>query len=279
SSVALHQGEFEAARRWLEEALPLARAIHSSGWELTILSNLGRVLRQLGDTTSARTVSEQALVLSRLQPDPILAGRLVLQNLGRVAMQEGRLEDARAHFQAALQGLVQVRSSHLVAVCLEGLAGVAQQHGAWERAACLLGAAAGLHLATGEVEALPDRLARERVVESVRAHLGPARFEEFWGVGRTLHLEDAVAEALAIEACPAATQIKGGQLSGRERQVAALIAQGLTSAEIAERLVITPRTADTHADNIRSKLGLRSRTEIASWATAQGLSSPEAEHA
>jgi len=43
--------------------------------------------------------------------------------------------------------------------------------------------------------------------------------------------------------------------------------------------VITPRTADTHADNIRSKLGLRSRTEIASWATAHGLSSSDPQHA
>ncbi|MBV9546612.1 MAG: helix-turn-helix transcriptional regulator [Chloroflexi bacterium] len=65
----------------------------------------------------------------------------------------------------------------------------------------------------------------------------------------------------------------------RRRKVAALIAQGLTSAEIAERLVITPRTADTHADNIRSKLGLRSRTEIASWATGHGLSSSDPQHA
>ena len=55
--------------------------------------------------------------------------------------------------------------------------------------------------------------------------------------------------------------------------MAALIGQRLTSAEIAERLVITARTADTHADNIRSKLGLRSRTEIASWATAHELTS------
>jgi DNA-binding CsgD family transcriptional regulator len=60
-------------------------------------------------------------------------------------------------------------------------------------------------------------------------------------------------------------------LSPREAEVAALIAQGKTSKEIAEILVITERTADTHAAHIRDKLGLRSRAEIAAWATRQGL--------
>ena len=60
-------------------------------------------------------------------------------------------------------------------------------------------------------------------------------------------------------------------LTAREREVAALIAQGMTSKEIADALVITERTADTHAAHIREKLGLRSRAEIAAWATRSGL--------
>ena len=57
----------------------------------------------------------------------------------------------------------------------------------------------------------------------------------------------------------------------REREIAALIARGLTSREIAERLVIGKGTADAHADHIRGKLGLRSRAEIAAWAVSHGL--------
>jgi DNA-binding CsgD family transcriptional regulator len=60
-------------------------------------------------------------------------------------------------------------------------------------------------------------------------------------------------------------------LTAREQEVAALIAQGKTSKEIADALVITERTADTHAAHIREKLGLRSRAEIAAWATRLGL--------
>jgi DNA-binding NarL/FixJ family response regulator len=60
-------------------------------------------------------------------------------------------------------------------------------------------------------------------------------------------------------------------LTMREREVAMLIAQGKTSREIAEDLVITERTADTHADRIRVKLGLHSRAEIVAWVLSQGL--------
>ena len=53
--------------------------------------------------------------------------------------------------------------------------------------------------------------------------------------------------------------------------MAALIARGLTSREIAAELIVSERTVDTHADHIRTKLGLRSRTDIAAWAAARGL--------
>ena len=61
------------------------------------------------------------------------------------------------------------------------------------------------------------------------------------------------------------------ELTAREREVMALVARGLSNGEIAERLVISLKTADTHASHIRDKLGLRSRAEIAAWAVHHGL--------
>ncbi len=58
-------------------------------------------------------------------------------------------------------------------------------------------------------------------------------------------------------------------LSPRERQVASLVARGLTNREIAAELVIAERTADTQVSNVLSKLGLRTRAQIAAWATEQ----------
>src|SRR5258708_26818944 len=57
----------------------------------------------------------------------------------------------------------------------------------------------------------------------------------------------------------------GPQLSRREKQVAKLVAEGLTNREIAERLVVSERTAEYHVEQIRNKLGFHSRREIGAW--------------
>jgi DNA-binding CsgD family transcriptional regulator len=62
-----------------------------------------------------------------------------------------------------------------------------------------------------------------------------------------------------------------GELTAREREVAALIAEGLTNGQLAERLYISPKTAAVHVSNILMKLGLSSRVEIAAWAVRHGV--------
>ncbi|MET1058083.1 MAG: LuxR C-terminal-related transcriptional regulator, partial [Nocardioides sp.] len=57
-------------------------------------------------------------------------------------------------------------------------------------------------------------------------------------------------------------------LTRREFEVALLVARGLTNREIAEELRITARTAGSHLEHIRAKLGVSRRSEIAAWATA-----------
>ena len=57
----------------------------------------------------------------------------------------------------------------------------------------------------------------------------------------------------------------------REREVAALIARGLTNRQIAAKLVIAERTADTHVANILGKLGFAARAQVAAWAVERGL--------
>jgi DNA-binding NarL/FixJ family response regulator len=62
-----------------------------------------------------------------------------------------------------------------------------------------------------------------------------------------------------------------GGLTAREREVATLIARGYSNREIAEALVVSERTVETHSGHIREKLGLTSRTQVATWAVEQGL--------
>ena len=63
----------------------------------------------------------------------------------------------------------------------------------------------------------------------------------------------------------------GPRLTDRELEVAALIAEGLTNHSIARRLSIAPRTAEAHVENIRRKLDVRSRAQIAAWVTEHRL--------
>jgi pimeloyl-ACP methyl ester carboxylesterase/DNA-binding CsgD family transcriptional regulator len=63
----------------------------------------------------------------------------------------------------------------------------------------------------------------------------------------------------------------GPPLTGRELEVAGLVAAGLTNQAIARRLAIAPRTAEAHVENIRRKLQVRSRAQIAAWVTERRL--------
>jgi non-specific serine/threonine protein kinase len=60
-------------------------------------------------------------------------------------------------------------------------------------------------------------------------------------------------------------------LTSRQREVATLIAHGLTNRQIAERLIIAPRTADNHVQHIFDKLGLTARAQVAAWIAVRGL--------
>jgi pimeloyl-ACP methyl ester carboxylesterase/DNA-binding CsgD family transcriptional regulator len=63
----------------------------------------------------------------------------------------------------------------------------------------------------------------------------------------------------------------GPRLTARELEVAGLVAEGLTNHSIAVRLSVAPRTAEAHVENIRRKLQVRSRAQIATWVTAHRL--------
>jgi DNA-binding NarL/FixJ family response regulator len=86
--------------------------------------------------------------------------------------------------------------------------------------------------------------------------------------GDWLAVLDAILGFLCEPASP------GPQLTGRELQVAELVAEGLTNQSIARRLSVAPRTAEAHVENIRRKLQVHSRAQIAAWVTEQRLRRP-----
>ena len=92
---------------------------------------------------------------------------------------------------------------------------------------------------------------------------------------RSATVETAVADA-AREGLRVAAEDTVGKLTPRQREVAALIAAGLTNMEIAERLVLTPGTVANHVEGILRRLGFRSRTQVAALLGDPSIVRPDA---
>ncbi|MBW8485436.1 LuxR C-terminal-related transcriptional regulator [Actinomadura sp. PM05-2] len=110
----------------------------------------------------------------------------------------------------------------------------------------------------------------EGVLQQARAGLGDRATDEALARGAALSLAEAAAVARG-DGAPATGRVPEtpaeARLSPRETEVAELVAGGLTNREIARRLVIAKRTVDSHVEHILAKLGVASRTQIATWIT------------
>jgi DNA-binding NarL/FixJ family response regulator len=146
-----------------------------------------------------------------------------------------------------------------------------------ERAAKLFGAAQALREAVGYQQPPSERAVQEPYLVAARS-----RLEESWEAalaqGRAMELEEAVKYALSADdssmiatRTPERTSAtpRPSALTRREREVAKLVARGLTNRRIAEELVLSERTVENHVRNILKKLNLSSRSEIAAWVEAQ----------
>jgi len=160
-------------------------------------------------------------------------------------------------------------------VILEVLAWVAARQHQHRRAATLLGAADALFEDSGTSITAYQHLSgfhhecRQQVLDA----LGESAFTEAFDQGRGLTYEHALAEALdqPQPATPSQSPARHSPspLTRREQQIAQLVAQGLRNKEIAAELVISQRTAETHVENILTKLGFTSRDQIATWLARQ----------
>lgn len=188
-------------------------------------------------------------MLGRPEPCPELLGR------PRDAMSALRYSDA-AVVAAALGDTETARS--LIAEGIE----IAEAQDSWGQRAMVQTTQAEILLRTGEP------LQASNLLRAAR--------ETFEQVGMRLQLGRAQAGIARADAMLAAQAEPLASLTGREREVAELVASGLRNGEIAERLTLSKRTAEVHVRNIMKKLGLRARQDLAELVRGSGETGPSA---
>jgi DNA-binding NarL/FixJ family response regulator len=152
---------------------------------------------------------------------------------------------------------------------LEDLASILASSDRAEVSAKLLGASESFREAFGFARGALSRVAVDAAGAAARERLGADAFDAARAAGRAMTMDEAVALALRRDApARAERRPRPGGLTGREVQIAMGITHGLTNRQIADKLRISERTVDAHVQNIRNKLGVERRAQIAAWASA-----------
>ena len=282
--AALTYNDYAVSLRYFEESLALRRALNDDWGIAQCLNDLASVAMERGDYASARPLLEEGLSAARTSGDKGLIG-LLHSSFVELLAHEGNAAAARPHVIEGLTFLRELEDYWRVASLLSALGefeSQTRQTDRLERAVRLWASAAAI-LAAHSDHALPTP-SLERAVTAARAELGDAAFAAAWDEGSGLMLQDVIDYALAelefstpIEpTVPAvsslrAAKLKFGGLTARERDVAALVAQGQSNREIARTLIISENTVATHIGKILSKLEFESRTQVVSWAIEKGL--------
>ncbi|HKF37016.1 MAG TPA: LuxR C-terminal-related transcriptional regulator [Ktedonobacteraceae bacterium] len=273
SRAMLRQGEITQARVMVEESLILVRKAGIKWGNAIDLSQLGEIAIEQGEVEKASVFLSESLQLSQERGDrrSMVRTRLLMAGL---AVRQGNDALARVHYEVSLAVAIELGLAGFIASGLNGLGCVAAAQGQYTWSALLWGAAENWPVSYSV--AIP-RTISERMRASARSHLGQAAFTQALEKGRTMTPTQALAahetqqsEHTSLPAKKPAVAYPDG-LTTREVEVLRLMAQGLTNAQIAERLVISPRTVNAHLRSIYNKLAVTSRTAATRYALAHQL--------
>jgi tetratricopeptide (TPR) repeat protein len=182
------------------EGLALCRELGNKTDTAFTLVISGDVAQAQGNYREATMFLEEALALCREIGNNLYTA-WALDNLGDIALYHGNAVQAVAFFENSLSLFRGVGYKEGIAQCLKGFGGVAYAAGQAVRAARLCGAAEALQEAIVTPMDPADRAHFDRTVAAARAQLDDATFAAAWAAGQSLTIEQAIAEALANDAC------------------------------------------------------------------------------
>jgi predicted ATPase/DNA-binding CsgD family transcriptional regulator/tetratricopeptide (TPR) repeat protein len=258
------------ARTSAEESLAYFGQQGDTPYRLYPLGLLGLLHLEQGELVQARGLLEESLAIGKRTGVETDAFEFRL-GLAQLSAFEGDLTTARRLYQETLTLLLECQVyQEGVAASLEGLATVEAEQGKPQDAARLWGAAHALRKAIGAPMHPIQHATSEHAQAQVRARLGASNWHLLWEEGHTLSLQQVLATRKScLLPIPSSTKPTAPQprplscapagLTAREVEVLRCLAQGWTDTQIAEHLVISPRTVNRHTTSLYSKLGVCSR--------------------
>ncbi|MGE0540311.1 MAG: tetratricopeptide repeat protein [Dehalococcoidia bacterium] len=278
ATVMLRWGNEAAALHYAQESERLFRLSGDDFARLRSWGSLPEVAELRGDYATARAQYEERLDGLRRLGDRY-GEPYVLVNLGIVRARQGDLAEATALLVEALALSHQLGRVVALVNALEVMALVAATRGDPARAARTFGVAEAIR----ERRTLPRPGTHQRLYEEtvagIRVALGEAAFATAWAEGRALSLDEAITYATEIAVDPTTQPVRttGREptlpdgLSAREVEVLVLLAEGRSNREIAEALVLSPRTVEHHLARIYTKINARGRAAAAAYAVRHNL--------
>ena len=256
-------GDPERGRREIAESLVRYQAhgdVLGVGWCYDMLGTADFILGRYNEASS----HFQESITQFESRDAPLGACHSLVDLGLTLRLEGKLSAALDAYRRALRYQREYRFTTETGDTLDGLAAIAALLDRLELAAKLSGTASGWQETYQHEPVFPMPNDFRESAASVRRHLGEQAWLAAYEAGRKLNPEGAMRLAEeAVSALEQELQRRSSGLTAREIDVLLLVADGLSNAEIAERLVLSERTVHAHLRSIFDKLGVNSRTAAA----------------
>jgi predicted ATPase/DNA-binding CsgD family transcriptional regulator len=260
-------GDDGRARPFFERSLELFRRLGDSHGIALGLYGLA-VTRPAGAHVAARVQADESLDILRAVGDRRTFGK-VLWNVADINADLGDAGTAAAQFEESLTLFIEFGDRWFCVLVLESAAFLAAASGDAERAVRLLGAADTVLGAIGVPLLARFRARHDHVLAEARSTLGNVGFEAAWDEGKRLPLRATVELVGAVRT--RADLDAPDSLTARELEVLALVAEGRTDAEVADRLVVSLRTVHAHLRSIYRKLDLHTRSAATRYALEHGL--------
>jgi predicted ATPase/DNA-binding CsgD family transcriptional regulator len=266
----MRMGRYEAVAPYIEEALGLFRELGHASLLAFSLAGLGELSIRQGQYERATELIEESLAI-RVQHRYKWGIAASLGSLGWIALRQHNFERMRAMLRESLSLRMEISDMGGIAWCLEKLAEAKYEQSLPEDATKIFGYAQTLRAPIGSVIDPADQSDYNRILSDLQSTLGTDAFAALWSNSAAMRLEDVIELAVSQIETAHTEKEKFGGLTRREREVAALIAQGKSNREIANEMTVGLKTVETYVTRILNKLGFGSRVHIATWAVEKGL--------